>query len=63
MEIGIGFEAARKPGSEVHDEIAWDQEKGYTTERPIASGACEGGMTTWDANCCTGRNETYSNAL
>src|SRR5699024_10898082 len=28
-EIGIGFEAARKNGSEVHDEILWNEERGY----------------------------------
>ncbi|WP_342753298.1 chorismate synthase [Shouchella clausii] len=45
VEIGIGFEAARLPGSEVHDEIIWDEEKGYTraTNR---LGGLEGGMTT-----------------
>ncbi len=26
-EIGVGFEAARQPGSKVHDEILWDEEK------------------------------------
>lgn len=45
VEIGIGFEAARKPGSEVHDEIEWSEEKGYyrSTNR---LGGFEGGMTT-----------------
>ncbi|MED1740945.1 chorismate synthase [Bacillus swezeyi] len=45
VEFGIGFEAARKNGSEVHDEIIWDEEKGYTraTNR---LGGLEGGMTT-----------------
>ena len=44
-EIGIGFEAAHRFGSEVHDEIAWDKEKGYyrLTNR---LGGFEGGMTT-----------------
>ncbi len=28
VEFGIGFEAAGKPGSEVHDEILWEKEKG-----------------------------------
>src|SRR5699024_1860768 len=28
-EIGMGFEAARKNGSEVHDEILWNEERGY----------------------------------
>ncbi|WP_312474448.1 chorismate synthase [Neobacillus sp.] len=45
VEIGIGFEAARKPGSEVHDEIAWDQEKGYY-RKTNRLGGFEGGMTT-----------------
>jgi chorismate synthase len=45
VEFGIGFEAARKPGSEVHDEIIWDQEKGYT-RKTNRLGGFEGGMTT-----------------
>jgi len=45
VEIGIGFEAARKPGSEVHDEIAWDQVKGYY-RKTNRLGGFEGGMTT-----------------
>lgn len=45
VEFGIGFEAARKPGSEVHDEIAWDQEKGYY-RKTNRLGGLEGGMTT-----------------
>ncbi|MFO1444610.1 chorismate synthase [Bacillus sp. Bva_UNVM-123] len=45
VEIGIGFEAASKPGSEVHDEIHWSKEQGYyrSTNR---LGGLEGGMTT-----------------
>ncbi|GLB57991.1 chorismate synthase [Cytobacillus sp. NCCP-133] len=45
VEFGIGFEAARKPGSEVHDEIAWDPEKGYY-RKSNRLGGFEGGMTT-----------------
>jgi chorismate synthase len=45
VEIGIGFEAAHKPGSQVHDEIIWDNEKGYTRKTNNAGGF-EGGMTT-----------------
>jgi chorismate synthase len=45
VEFGIGFEAARKPGSEVHDEIIWDQENGYT-RKTNRLGGFEGGMTT-----------------
>ncbi|MGX8791164.1 chorismate synthase [Oceanobacillus sp. M60] len=45
VEFGIGFEAARLNGSEVHDEIAWNEEDGYhrTTNR---LGGLEGGMST-----------------
>ncbi len=45
VEVGLGFEMARKPGSQVHDEIEWDEEMGYTrtTNR---LGGLEGGMST-----------------
>ena len=45
VEIGLGFEAARRNGSKVHDEIAWNKTDGYyrTTNR---LGGFEGGMTT-----------------
>jgi chorismate synthase len=45
VEFGIGFEAASKPGSEVHDEIAWDKENGYY-RKTNRLGGLEGGMTT-----------------
>ncbi|MFS0560273.1 chorismate synthase [Terribacillus sp. 179-K 1B1 HS] len=45
VEFGIGFEAARLPGSQVHDEIAWDKEKGYY-RKTNRLGGLEGGMTT-----------------
>lgn len=45
VEFGIGFEAASKPGSEVHDEIAWEKEKGYY-RKTNRLGGFEGGMTT-----------------
>jgi chorismate synthase len=45
VEVGPGFEVARTPGSQAHDEIAWTPEAGYgrATGR---SGGTEGGMTT-----------------
>ena len=50
VEIGLGFEAARRPGSKVHDEIHYDPEQkhlpslGYV--RPTNNaGGLEGGMT------------------
>ncbi|MBC5637068.1 chorismate synthase [Ornithinibacillus sp. BX22] len=45
VEFGIGFEAARRNGSEVHDEINWNQEKGYYRNSNNLGGF-EGGMTT-----------------
>jgi chorismate synthase len=44
VEIGEGFAAAALPGSRVHDEIAFDEERGYY--RPTNhAGGLEGGMT------------------
>lgn len=45
VEFGIGFEAARRFGSEVHDEIVWNPETGYT-RKTNRLGGFEGGMTT-----------------
>src|SRR5699024_975228 len=45
VEFGIGFEAARRNGSEVHDEIIWSEETGYQ-RRTNNLGGFEGGMTT-----------------
>ncbi|MFJ7678137.1 chorismate synthase [Peribacillus sp. NPDC097206] len=45
VEIGIGFEAAHRFGSDVHDEIAWDKDKGYY-RKTNRLGGFEGGMTT-----------------
>ncbi len=44
VEIGIGFEAARRPGSQVHDPILYSSEKGYHRASNNAGGF-EGGMT------------------
>jgi chorismate synthase len=50
VEIGLGFEAARRPGSQVHDEIAYDPEHtagpdlGYRRKTNNAGGL-EAGMT------------------
>ncbi|MBT2582045.1 chorismate synthase [Planococcus sp. ISL-109] len=45
VEFGLGFEMARRPGSEVHDEILWDAVQGYT-RKSNNLGGFEGGMTT-----------------
>lgn len=45
VEFGIGFEAARLPGSQVHDEIIWNEADGFR-RRTNRAGGFEGGMTT-----------------
>ncbi|TCW47574.1 chorismate synthase [Bacillus thuringiensis] len=44
VEFGLGFSCGDKFGSEVHDEILWDNKQGYT-RRTNNLGGFEGGMT------------------
>lgn len=49
VEMGIGFEAARRPGAEVHDEIEpapGNPRTGNVRRRTNRAGGLEGGMTT-----------------
>jgi len=49
VEMGIGFEAARRTGAEVHDEIELAPDRprsGYVRRRTNRAGGLEGGMTT-----------------
>ena len=48
VEFGLGFEAARREGSSVHDPITRNDRDGYTREGNNAGGL-EGGMTTGQA--------------
>jgi chorismate synthase len=50
VEIGLGFEVARRPGSQVHDEIFFDARQRHTptlgyTRGSNNAGGLEGGMT------------------
>ncbi|HEU5140029.1 MAG TPA: chorismate synthase [Bacillales bacterium] len=45
VEFGLGFEAAERFGSKVHDEIIWDEANGYR-RKTNNLGGFEGGMTT-----------------
>jgi chorismate synthase len=50
VEFGLGFETARRPGSQVHDEIGYDAEQSNTpslgfTRGTNNAGGLEGGMT------------------
>lgn len=55
VEIGLGFEAAARPGSRVHDEITFDDAEalggGYGRTRNHAGGL-EGGITTGQPLVC-----------
>ena len=49
VDIGLGFEAARRPGSEVHDEIDLAPGRvatGHVRRRTNRAGGLEGGITT-----------------
>ncbi len=46
VEVGLGFEMARRPGSEAHDEIFYSKERGYYRGGNNNAGGFEGGMTT-----------------
>lgn len=45
VEIGLGFEMARRPGSKVHDEIYFDEADGAFVRRTNNAGGTEGGMS------------------
>ncbi len=51
VEVGLGFEAARRRGSEVHDEIlrGGPVERGGYSRKSNRAGGLEGGMTTGEA--------------
>lgn len=50
VEFGLGFATARLPGSQVHDEISFDPEKGFL-RYGNNSGGMEGGMSTGEPLC------------
>jgi chorismate synthase len=45
VEIGMGFESARRYGSEVHDDIYFDQAAGQFIRKSNNAGGLEGGIT------------------
>jgi len=45
VEIGMGFEAARRFGSEVHDDIYYEQDERHFTRKTNNAGGLEGGIT------------------
>ncbi len=52
VEIGLGFETARRTGAEVHDEIDADPgntRMGHVRRKTNRAGGTEGGMTTGEA--------------
>jgi len=49
VEIGDGFDVARRRGSEAHDAIRWDDAAGTYRRDSMRAGGTEGGMTTGEA--------------
>jgi chorismate synthase len=47
VSVGDGYEVSGLPGSQAHDEIFYDEDRGYYRETN-RSGGVEGGMTTGD---------------
>ncbi len=45
VEIGMGFESARRYGSEVHDDIYFDESAGQFIRKSNNAGGLEGGIT------------------
>ncbi|MFW5653369.1 MAG: chorismate synthase, partial [Planctomycetota bacterium] len=68
VEIGLGFETTRRPGSQVHDPIGWDEAQrdqpslGFTRERNNAGGI-EGGMTNGEPVVVRGAMKPISTLL
>jgi chorismate synthase len=52
VEIGLGFEAARRRGSEVHDEIDFDAEHARYHRPTNGAGGLEGGITNGEPLVC-----------
>src|ERR1019366_255227 len=52
VEIGLGFAAARTPGSQVHDPIAYDSEARRFTRPSNRAGGLEGGITNGMSVVC-----------
>jgi chorismate synthase len=46
VEIGLGFETARRRGSQVHDEIRFEEGSGRFVRRTNNAGGTEGGMSS-----------------
>ncbi|MFH1725898.1 MAG: chorismate synthase [Elusimicrobiota bacterium] len=46
VEIGLGFEAARRRGSAVHDPLYWSEDRAHAVRRTNRSGGIDGGLTT-----------------
>lgn len=45
VDVGLGFEAARRPGSQVHDEICYDRGRRAFYRTTNHAGGIEGGMS------------------
>ena len=61
VAIGEAWEVAGRPGSEAHDEIFWDEERGWYRETNRAGGV-EGGMSNGEPLVVAGGDEAALDA-
>ena len=61
VAIGEAWDVAGRPGSEAHDEIFWDEERGWFRETNRAGGV-EGGMSNGEPLVVRGRDEAALHA-
>jgi chorismate synthase len=52
VEIGDGFGLAGRPGSQAHDPIGWDADRGSYRRATTRAGGIEGGMSTGELIVC-----------
>jgi chorismate synthase len=52
VEVGDGFEVARRQGSQAHDPITWDADARAYRRRSTLAGGIEGGMSTGELLVC-----------
>jgi chorismate synthase len=52
VEVGDGFAGAGRPGSQAHDAIGWDADRGTYRRTTSRAGGIEGGMSTGELILC-----------
>jgi chorismate synthase len=63
VEVGIGFEVARTPGSAAHDEIFYDQETKKYYRKTNRAGGIEGGMSNGETLVLRAATKPYATLM